>query len=676
MTKSRLLDALLLAALVALIVAPLWELRFLTGDDAIHAFAHLNGSMGDKAAEFADGNGRIWLHPFMRLFGAIAAIENSALLGLVNWGVFALAFTLPALALAPLVGGGAALLWCTVALAWLVLAPHAPPPSWPAAMLYPFVLFAGVVAASRRYVTSGERGWAVLALLALALALPAYESIVLVGLVYVATGFLLLAVEPATRRRVLRLAAGALAIVALYAVIYVAWRLTSDVRYQGTRPGSLTPAAIAQVFRQFGGSAIWLVRWLDPRSWLFFDAGVGEAVRFHDWMRPNALLRLPAGAWATAVIAAWLALRAARALRPQLRGVALFAVSGIAMFIVAIALQSITDQWQRWTDGAFQSWLPTRFAWFGIATLVTAALAALARVPRVGPTLVAAIVFVGALGAAAVNQPIARSMRIQSAKFQAYDAALRCEPTRALLAQQTVLAPRLFDWVDYAETQDRPFFDLWARRRGVALRVRPAMDAPGKYAQFDLRLDEDGALLAVLVADGDQAQAGMLVRRDFEGFVGWRDESGVRQRPLDTATSHCGDRRFAFVPLEPGTLFDTVVLSPLGVRPHFPVVPLHTIVWLDRPTPFLGSGWGPRDATGTWMKDAFGTLWIEPQRRPANGLRLTLTMQGTARVQINANGTTLAELQLTPAEQQVKFDLPPELVAQGAIRLDIVPTVP
>ncbi|MDB5366481.1 MAG: hypothetical protein JWM77_2408, partial [Rhodospirillales bacterium] len=42
----------------------------------------------------------------------------------------------------------------------------------------------------------------------------------------------------------------------------------------------------------------------------------------------------------------------------------------------------------------------------------------------------------------------------------------------------------------------------------------------------------------------------------------------------------------------------------------------------------------------------------------------------------NANGTTLAELQLTPAEQQVKFDLPPELVAQGAIRLDIVPTVP
>jgi hypothetical protein len=436
----------------------------------------------------------------------------------------------------------------------------------------------------------------------------------------------------------------------------------------------LTPHAIGQVFRQFGGSAIWLVRWIDPRSWLFYDAALGEAVRYHDLLRPNVLLRLSAGAWVGAAIAAWLALRAARAIDPQPRGILLFALAGIAMFVVAIALQSITDQWQRWTEGAFQSWLPTRFAWFGIATLFAALLAALARLPRFGAVLVAAIVFVGALGAAAVNQPIARSMRIQSAKFLGFDAALRCDQTRALLAGRNVLAPRLFDWVDFAETQDRTFFDLWARRRGVALHVQPTPDAPGKYAQLDVRLDEDGALLAMLASDG--TQAGMLLRRDFEGFVGWRDESGVQQRPVDTAALRCGDRRFAFAPLAANAPLDTVTLSPLGLRPHFPVMPLHTIVWLDRPTPFLGRGWGPRDGNGTWMQDSFGTVWIEPQRVPASGLRMTITMQGSALLRINANGTTLAELQLTKEERQVKFDLPPDLLAQGMIRLDFVPVVP
>ncbi|GIL41389.1 hypothetical protein [Roseiterribacter gracilis] len=674
MNRPRLLDLLLLTALIALFVAPLWELRFLTGDDAIHAFAHMNGSMDDKAAEFAVGNGRIWLHPFMRLFGAITAIQNSALLGLLNWGVFALAFTLPAFALAPLIGSAASLLWCSVAIGWLILAPHAPPPSWPAAMLYPFLLFAGVVAASRRYVQRGGVAWSATAALLFALAMPVYESILLVGLIYVAVALLLLAQDPTTRRRALRITLLLGAILTLYAAIYVGWRLTSEIRYQGMMPGALTWPAIGRVFEQFAGSAIWFVRWLDPRVWLFFDAGTGEAMRFHDVVRPRALLHLSAGAWVGAGIAALLALRAARALRLSWRGLLLFAVAGIAMGVVAIALQSITDQWQRWTAGTFQSWLPTRFAWFGIATLFAALLAGVARLPRIGAVLVAIAVFGGALGAAAINQPIARSMRIQSAKFHGFDAALRCDQTRALLDGRTLLAPRLFDWVDFAETQDRRFFDLWAQRRGVALRVLPAMDAPGKYAQLDIRLDEDGALLAVLVADGDKA--GMLVRRTFEGFLGWRDESGVQQRPLDTSTQGCGDRAFTFTPLDRNALLDTVQLSPLGLRPHFPIAPVHQIIWLDRPTPYLGRGWGTRDGNGTWMKDAFGTLWIEPQRRVDNGLRATLMMMGTARVQIRANGTQVAEAQLTKEERQVKFDLPPDIVAQGAIRLDIMPVEP
>jgi hypothetical protein len=675
--KPRLFDWLLLAALLALFAAPLWELRFLTGDDAIHAFAHLNGSMDAKADEFADGNGRIWLHPFMRVFGAIAAIKNTPLLGLVNWSVFALAFTLPAIALAPLIGSAAALLWCTVAVAWLVLAPHAPPPSWPAAMLYPFLFFAGTVAASRRYVERGGIAWAALAIIALALALPAYESIVLVGLVYVATALLLLSGHAQSdRKRLLRITAALSTVVLLYAVLYIAWRLTSDVRYLGMRSGSLTPEAIGRVFRQFGGSAIWLVRWLDPRSWLFFDAAHAEATRFHDLLDRSALLRLPASAWVSASIAALLGFRAAAAMRARRSGVVLFALAGVTMFVVAIALQSITDQWQRWTEGAFQSWLPTRFAWFGAATFAAALLAALARLPRIGAAVVAATLFTGALGAAAVNQPIARSMRVQSAKFRAYDAVLRCEGTRALLVGQTVLAPRLFDWVDYAETQDRPFFDLWARRYGVSLRVKPAIDAPARYAQFDLRLAANGDLLAALVANEDASQAAMLVRRDFEGFLGWHDGAGVQQRAIDAARASCGDRQFAFVPLAPGTLLDTVTLSPVSVRPHFPVAPLNRIIPLDRPTPYAGRGWVLRDATGTWMTDAFGTLWIEPQERPARGIRLTLAMQGSAHVQINANGTTLRELQLTPAEQLVTLDLAPDLVAQGAIRLDVLPTVP
>jgi hypothetical protein len=382
------------------------------------------------------------------------------------------------------------------------------------------------------------------------------------------------------------------------------------------------------------------------------------------------LLSLPAAAWVAALIAAGLTLRSLTALRASFRGIALFLVAGAAMFIVAIALQSLTDQWQRWTsDGAFQSWLPTRYAYFGVATMVAAGLAALARVPRVGAVLGAVIIFVGALGTAAVNQPIARSMRIQSAKFEAYDTALRCATTRGWLAGQNVLAPRLFDWVDFAETQDVAFFDVWAQRRGVTLRLTQQLDARGPHASFDVRLDGDGTLLAALVAGPAPDARGMLVRRNYEGFVGWRDESGQRQMPLDTATTRCADTQFALVQLPPNALLDTVALSPLPLRAHFPIVPLYTVFWMERPTPLLGDGWNrPPDGQASWMKDDHATLWFEPMQVPANGLQLTLTMLGTAHVRVRDGEKILAEAQLTWDEQRILFDLPP---GSGAMRLDL-----
>lgn len=570
------LDLILLALVIAAAVSQTWDLRFTTGDDLIHAVHHARGTMGAKTTAFATENGRIWLYLFMPLFGWVAALPHDLLFRCLTTITWIAAGTLPALVLRPLIGAATVRLWLALFWGWLVLAPHAPPPSWPVMMCLPVVLFAGFGLAVARIATErGGGGWMLLALGCFGLALPHYESITILNCLYAALVLglgLRVAGDRATRRRLWTVALGALALLLLYAIIYVTYRYLHPVAYAGMRLAEPDTDRILNVIWRFGGNGLGLLRWLVPREFVSMQVAGNTPAFWTDTLSRSDLVAVGTLGWIAAIATGAIAARALARLPGRPRHVLPFLLFGVLVALGAVGLQALAVQWQEWASNGFSTWLPTRFAWFGVVTIVACLFALPATMSRAGTParivtagIAGLAVFAGALAASAASAPIRVSMRVQSAKFQAFDKAMTCAETRDLVRGSTLVGPHLFDWVDHAAIAEVDFYDVWAKWKfNVPLHVVAKADTAAATSLLTHQLQLNGRLASVAVR-GTGGEALLLASRSARGFLRFtKDDGSSEQRPFDPRKlPRCGGGGFVRYELPAGTNIETVAIEAL-----------------------------------------------------------------------------------------------------------------
>jgi len=545
-------------------------IRYTTSDDISFSIMSFDGINANSAIELgirsAAKHGR-----FTEVFG-ITSIALSHSVGtqlaydIINLSAFFLAIVSIAAILWRIYGASFTLLF---SVAFFALFPqlwhHTLPSAYPVSFWLPIIFFALFFLFLERYSVTLKKSHLVIFSLFYFLSIVQYELFLVV--------FLLLAIalilffsrsqsNPGKFQFVT--AAPVLAFTCVYLVLYFAYQYFAPGRYDGVTVISLDYSKVLATIYQFSIGAFSPYYFLKGYYEIFyFDLEQGSRISL---IPPFSMLDILNGASPLDLFAALFSALIAlvcmhnlkRAMSP--RAVATALATGIFIGIASLLLYSITSKYQSWAAGIHVAYLGSRYAYIGwIIALISLALIPLTitrqgRIPLffmyASYTAMGALIFFGSLTSSFFNDQVARSMRINTSKWNAVASAMQCRTFADTMKGKTILAPILWNRVWYAEVGGP---DYWERYTGrffgnpISFRRKLEYSTEPSAYYFTYRFDQFGRVLAIMLATdysgGTASNFLVLTPRNTAIRLSFEDRTGSRQRHLSWGPGliACGD---------------------------------------------------------------------------------------------------------------------------------------
>lgn len=636
----------LVTGLLALRFQQVHGLRFSSGDDLLVHHYWLAGRIAEMADGFAVNGGRWYMALMVRIYGWVVSRQSEGFYVFLNLGSLVAGAAVPVLALRSRLPAGFLLLGAALLLGFLPVLRDTPPASFPFVYTIAFVPLGLAAAALLRHAERGGIGWLIAAAAGFAAALPWYETVTLLGAIYIAAivliGFCTLP-ERAARRR---LAFGALllfVVLLAYVASYLLFRAAHPTQYPGTSMLLAEPENILQTAWVYTASASPLARLFDPMRLSLYDqlGGIlGNAWVALDWRETLRAMLAGDVFFATAVgIATGVALLRLRR-TGDLRVLALLLIASLGMLLASNALPALSGQYQSWVIGGHQNWTGTIFSFFAGVLALAALLAALRIVVPDGPAATLFAVLVGGAatilaGAAAVQTRVSlEHMHRYSAPWLALRTTAACEPFRADLESRALVAPGLFR---YHYLQSAAEGDgngrYWSlvlqqaiRRPVEVVRLLPDADQRPRL-EFEYRVGVTGALEFAAWRQDAQADVKLLLPRYFYGVVQYRrngqGEAVVAEPSVKSPPCRSGYVLTLPGPVELGSIIASAS-APSHIEPAHYVLGQHVSMAGTTRSEFLVEGWSFAEPAGVWSTDQVSRLRMQLDRVPRNEVQLVL----------------------------------------------------
>jgi hypothetical protein len=243
---------------------------------------------------------------------------------------------------------------------------------------------------------------------------------------------------------------------------------------------------------------------------------------------------------------------------------------GAFIAIGSVLPYAVTPKYQAWAAGEHVVYLGSRYSYLGLIVILVGSVALVFRFLEKGSPSALKVSAYATLGLATVvgfvatssfNERVSRTMKINAAKWQALNVAVRCEPVLRAMAGRTITAPELWNRVWYSGIRSEDYWTRYAEHvLGVPVTFRrdgqPA--SPDEGAYFGYRTDRAGKILAIFLAtdyrEGAASRFMLLTPRGVD--VSLTHGTGMHHEHLylsegGAGASSCGD----------------YVLSSLAVRP-------------------------------------------------------------------------------------------------------------
>lgn len=642
-----------IAVLMGLLCLRVWQIGVTHTDDAMWVLRSYTSYFG-TVDDWARWQGRIWAYASGSLIMAALALQGTVAGELLRLGSFVLFFLAFHLVAAVYAGRRAALLAASLFLALFALKWDGsllttyPMLTWPAA-----TAMCGALLAGRAWCAPDGRRWQLWAagvLLFAALFNNEGVTVTFIALALLAPLANPAAPAPGWRApRVRTLLLLTVGVAALYAAIYIGWRLAHPTVYPGNTVAPFHLQRILVTWFHFSTSGSVLHELLHPLSLSIADAG-GQGVR-HDyslWQYASRVGRAPlallagmlSGALVWRLLAGAKREQAGAPLRHGLR-------AGLVLALLPILPVALVGTYQMWAvDMQVRAYSHTIFAHFGWSLVLAVLLLRLAGRVRQAwlPLLLAAACAVLATLAYRANDDIAAGMRPEAGRWHVVDRAIAAN--RALLKAGTMWAPGLLQrtqygtlyagyWEDYVAARYHEntemavripdinellhglamldyAWDARARRMPMLMMAYRKQERDGAYLAGRIVVDLDGAAPArysLAYSEGTVARRISVAKLDAAAGLAWFDPPAG----IDPASVRLLDR---------GGNTLCAIRVPQGLRIDFKRPRVATPAY-DAAS-FLDGGWYRLEANAVWSRGGAAHIRIPRHLLPAGPLQVEL----------------------------------------------------
>ena len=579
-THLVLLAAIAFLALFLHRAADLYDIRYTTSDDIDYQLNSLGTLRADGPWELgrrvAADQGRLTALFRDSAYAAVNSIKTQRVYDTLNLGAFFVA-----------VASVAAILWRRVgapfSLAFAVcfwglfpqLWHHSPPSAYPVVPWIPVIAFGAYCYFFHRYLATHSYGHAVAFVLSYTAALVQYELFwLLIPPLAAAIAISCFREQSHARSNKLLVASSLILVPAVYVSLSMAYG-TQGGDYAGTSLAELNLSRTATTVFQFSLGSLSLFHVLrGTYEIFFFDSISGAKVNLIpafslvDLVRESTALD-----WSVALLGALTATVCVRLMATStLSSKALLATIAMGAFIAigSVLPYAVTPKYQAWAAGEHVVYLGSRYSYLGLIVVLVGSVALVFRfLEKRSPLALKGSAYavlglatvVGFVATSSFNERVSRTMKINAAKWQALNVAVRCEPVLNAMAGRTITAPELWNRVWYSGIRSG---DYWTRYAKHILGVPMAFRRDGQHASPDdgvylgYRADRLGRILAIFLAtdyrEGTASRFMLLTPRGVD--VSLTHGTGRDHEHLDLSegrpgASSCGEYVLSYLEVRP-----------------------------------------------------------------------------------------------------------------------------
>lgn len=734
-SRSRLWPAMAsLAILFCLLVLRVWDLGVTHTDDAMWVLRS-HTSFFATIHDWAQSQGRLWAYPSGSLIMSALVNQGSLFGEILRLGSFALFFVSFHVVAARYCGSRIALLCATLFLGFFAV-------KWDGSILttYPMITWpagiacAGALLAGRAWTGSGKRWHLVAAILMFFCALFNNEGVTLTFIALAVMSVAANAVQVEGKATALRtsllpprsarLMLAFVAIAAVYAALYIGWRLKFPSTYAGNALAPFNARRILITLYHFSTSGSALHELFAPLKLYYSDTfGGGAQMRYslgQYWAgMASAPLALLAGALTASLLWRQLAGGGAAAAGGPAKGPRCAMAGGVAVALLPIIPVALVGNYQTWAmESGVRAYSHTVFAYFGWSLLLAALLvrwfdrlgkgrraAAWAALLAVTAGILAALVF-------RANDAIVYDMRPEAGRWQVVSRAV---PSNDALFQADVMwMPGLGQRSQYAHLYEHYWEDYATAHLGtkteVAARIPDINDLMHGIVMLDYGYDAAGRRMVSLMMQYHKATPmGALLGGRIAVDLGadgvadayvleYRAGAQVRRVPVAALAKVAG--RAGLYWLDPSPAADPVsvrllradagialaaIRVPHGLRIDFKQ-PRRVKPAFD-PAGFLDNGWFALEISSVWSRGGEAHVRIPRRLLPSGPLHMVLDAAsytsmgfgpGLQQMSMSVNGVPLGRWDYRPgATPEISIDLPEAAQAGDVLdlRFDIGPAM-
>ena len=700
---STALVVLAVAIPLALLIGEVWGVRFTTHDDAHFALQTRQAERWAQSLHLATTTGRAFFLYYMPFLYLPISNWQTPVYDFIQYGSFALAFLMVAWVAYAYVSRRFAFVFAlsyiaTLALKW----DHTLITSNPLFLHFHTIVLCASLLCLRRALSAGQARWRNASLILLAISVIGLEfQTIIAPILYLLAARAALTTysahdQPASRRTFVTLLRSVLAIVGVYLLVAIAWRV-----YFGSQYGGVTPNLASFDLRAALGI---VVNWTLSGNVFFhwFSAPVVQFVAGSQHVGAAGSILIPIRFFSSMPLAAaavGLVTSLALAIvllekqpEPSTTAPAGWRWLPLPFLVIALTpsmLLAVTTKYQQWFSVGVMSYAYTSISAYGVALLFSwVALSALSLVDstafRVAVTA-ALCLLLGAGAATCVvhNAAVAATMHDGAARWRAIDVLLR-SPLRARAEGSVIVAPRLESY--YWSVPGREGYWAHLGRSGFGANITVTYDVNRVdwgsatnvyYLDFfrSERTNEVAVLLLPLTRADNVVKTGregwMASRRPMSVYVSSTGVSGKKSHSLVSADWQ-EERRFA---VHAVTLPDEPEFADVSIEDRLMWAPLRQSAsrrdyWIDfsragNAALFkTGPGWSGQEPKHTWAIGNESHLQIRAPRQAACDLEGELDAsafappgRGRQRLEMAVNDQTVWRGEIAE-RTQVKFQIP------------------